>query len=113
MEKDYPSFKELTPTDGRDLDEKIAAEHFFGKSIPESYEMFLSNPDYFLNDFLHLGKEGFLFYAEIIVLYLRECVDGYDDVFIDFFKYIVKSRGDDLRGTKLLSLIEDVLHEEI
>lgn len=64
------NYRDISPTNGIDLDEKCAADHFFGLTIDQSYEIFVEHPEYYLNDFLYMGDKGFGHYLPIIAKHI-------------------------------------------
>lgn len=81
MFEDIPKFTDLSPSDVFNLDENIAAENFFGKTLEEARRMFAENPSYYLNDFAHLGPKGFLFYLPCVQLFVEENSEKCDEIF--------------------------------
>lgn len=70
-----PTRLQISPTNGEQLDEKTALENFLGKSRTDAARMFFdadaSNLRY-IEDFVHMGIEGFRYYFPTVETYLRD-----------------------------------------
>jgi hypothetical protein len=71
MSKDLPTFADLSPTQGRNLDEKVAVEHFLGKTQVEAECFFRENALYYQEDLMWMGDKGFAFYFPAFSSYLQ------------------------------------------
>lgn len=87
---ELPTYKDISPTDGLNLDEALAAENFQGLSVVDAAVMISDNPSYYLNDFYHMGERGFCFYLSSIELCVSDV--GVGRIFIERFEEIVNYR---------------------
>lgn len=62
MSNGIPSFADLSPTQGENLDEKLAVEHFLGKSVSQAEKLFRENAIYYAGDLMWMGDKAFAFY---------------------------------------------------
>ena len=73
-----PTQKDISPTEGLDLDEQCALEHFYGLDQSTALKMFRDDADYlhvYLADFVHMGDAGFSYYLPALVQYFDELPD--------------------------------------
>ena len=68
---DVPTAKDISPTEGQDLDEKCALEHFLGKTQDEAKELFFEDAVYYECDFKWMGANAFTYYFPTIEPYLN------------------------------------------
>lgn len=73
-----PTFEEISPTNGLDLDEKSAAEHFFGKSQEEAAALFMDNAAHYEGYLLHMGGVAFAYYFPALLPYLESAESVHD-----------------------------------
>lgn len=66
-----PSRKDISLTNGQNLDERAAIEHFLGKSVTEACAMFQENPLYYASDLIWMGSPAFRYYFPAFNAYLR------------------------------------------
>ena len=66
-----PTISEISPTEGLDLDEKFALEHFLGKGFQEAIDFLMENAFYCREDFMCMGKKAFSFYFPALLPYLK------------------------------------------
>lgn len=64
-----PSLSDISPTHLLNLDERIAFQHFFGKSLREAVAMF-GEREYYAEDLGWMGKNAFEFYVKAYIEYL-------------------------------------------
>lgn len=57
-----PSLIEISPTKLLDLDERVAYEHFFGKSLPEAKLLF-DQANFYVDDLGWMGSAAFNYYV--------------------------------------------------
>jgi hypothetical protein len=69
--KNLPSAKDISPTGGLDLDEKLALKNFHGKNVKEASDMVFENAFYYQDNFMCMGKKAFAFYFPIYCDYLK------------------------------------------
>ena len=62
MSNGIPSFADFSPTQGENLDEKLAVEHFLGKSASQAESLFRENAIYYAGDLMWMGDKAFAFY---------------------------------------------------
>lgn len=73
-----PSIKDISPTDGLDLDENCALDHFYGFDQAAALQMFRDDADclhIYMADFVHMGDVGFSYYLPAFVDYIGELPD--------------------------------------
>ena len=61
---------------GGGLDAHAAWEHFGGLSIPQAYDLFVTNPLCYQEDFMFMGSRAFEYYLPVIDRYLRDVTGG-------------------------------------
>lgn len=66
-----PTREDISPTSGLDLDERVALDHFLGKTQSEASALFFESPEYYADDLLWMGSKGFAFYFPALEPYLR------------------------------------------
>ena len=71
-----PTARDFDPL-GCDLDAQSAWKHFGRLTIQAAYDLFLSNPVYYEEDFMFMGSKAFEYYLPVIDRYLREI--SYED----------------------------------
>lgn len=59
-----PSFEDISPTHGINLDERVAAEHFLGLTKTEARTLFDCNFCYYASDLMWMGWRAFEYYCE-------------------------------------------------
>lgn len=70
-EKVVVSRLDISPTDGLDLDERFALEHFLGKNQEEAAALLSLDFSYYMEDLSHMGEKAFLYYLGAVRLYLE------------------------------------------
>ncbi len=78
-----PSRKEISPTNGLDLDERTALEHFDGLDYRQALNLFRENFDYYIDDLHWMGIDAFLYYLKSLNIYLEET--DFADIPLDLF----------------------------
>jgi len=71
MSNDIPTATEISPTQGLNLDEKQAIEHFFGKTLDEAEALFREHAIYYAEDLMWMGDKGFRFYFQAFCRFLE------------------------------------------
>jgi hypothetical protein len=71
VENNLPTFFDISPTKGENLDEKSAVEHFLGKGQREATALFHKNSLHYLDDLMWMGDKAFAFYLPAFLDYLR------------------------------------------
>jgi hypothetical protein len=66
-----PTFADLSPTKGVNLDEKLALKNFLGKTLNEAESLFRENAIYYQESLMWMGDKGFCFYFRAYDSYLR------------------------------------------
>src|SRR5436189_5968418 len=61
---------------GGNLDAHTAWKHFGGLSIPQAYDLFVTNPLRYQEDFMFMGSRAFEYYLPVIDRYLHEVSGG-------------------------------------
>lgn len=69
---------DISPTNGLDLDERVALEHFYGKDQEEAVALFEENFGYYAEDLPYMGHEAFLYYIGSVRSYLERHEDEFD-----------------------------------
>jgi len=112
-----PTFKDISPTSGLDLDERCALEHFHGLDQSQALSTFRRDPDMihvFLDDFVHMGIRAFEYYVPSISQY----IDGLrDKEFIEeapeIADYLLIRFSSDDNISKEMSNLIGKIHERI
>jgi hypothetical protein len=60
------------------LDARGAWKHFGGLSLQQAYDLFVTNPLRYQEDFMFMGSRAFEYYLPVIDRYLREVTGGED-----------------------------------
>lgn len=71
MKSETPTSRDISPTEGLDLDEKKAIDHFLGKGISDAEALFREHSIYYSNDLLWMGPVAFRFYLPAFTGYLK------------------------------------------
>jgi len=74
----FPSKKDISPTDGLDLDEQHALNNFFGLDREAALEMFKRDSNIlhvYFADLVHMGPRAFEYYAPALEQYLSQLPD--------------------------------------
>lgn len=80
MRNNLPAFRDLSPSLGENLDEKLAAEHFLGKTLREAENLFRENAIHYAGDLMWMGDAAFAFYFMAFSRYLKSShADGDSD----------------------------------
>ena len=83
---------------GECLDGKSALENLEGLSLEQAYELFLSNPLNYQEDFIFMGSRAFQYYFPVIDRYLREISDDdeigaeYEDCQASILGYAIEAQ---------------------
>jgi hypothetical protein len=81
MSSNIPSFVDLSPSQGENLDEKLAAEHFLGKTVSEAEDLFQENAIHYAGDLMWMGDKAFACYFPAFSRFLESShADGDADV---------------------------------
>lgn len=59
---EIPQAGDISPTRGLDLDERIALDHFLGRTQSEAARLFFENPLYYESDLKWMGSKAFAYY---------------------------------------------------
>lgn len=76
-----PSEQDFDPHGG-DLDAQCAWRNFGGLTLAQAYDLFVSRPDIYQEDFMFMGSTAFEYYFPVIDCHLRDLPpdeDGCDD----------------------------------
>lgn len=84
-----PTLLDISPTNLLDLDEKLAYQHFFGKSLDEARSLFGQGAIY-VDDLGWMGEKAFNYYVCAYVEYLNSC--DFRDLDINAMMSIVVQR---------------------
>lgn len=71
MNDTIPTLEDISPTKGLNLDEKVAIEHFLGKSVNAAQALFSENSLYYSGDLMWMGPKAFAYYFPAFAAYLR------------------------------------------
>jgi hypothetical protein len=88
-----PTREEINVYDS--LDERIACEHFLGKTLDEAETLFRENSGYYQEDLMWMGPRAFAFYLDAALSYLRSDAGAGDDHFVDCLQVILRFRRDE------------------
>jgi hypothetical protein len=107
------NYRDISPTNGLDLDEKCAADHFFGLTIDQAFDTFAGHPEYYLADFLYMGDKAFGYYFPIVIKHIFKDVQFWIEQYpqLDLLLEIIKGRRGPIDGYKLDHRIVDALDE--
>ena len=72
------------------LDERSAAEHFFGKDLLQAEALFRENFLYYQEDLMWMGPRAFCFYVDAAIAYLLSPTASGDSDAIHFFCGVVE-----------------------
>ena len=114
-----PTEKDISPTEGLDLDEQCALKHFYGLDQSAALQMFRNDADFlhvYLADFVHMGDTAFDYYLPALVQHLEELPDDrFVDEAPDAADYVLirfsDSRISPARLEKLIGLIHNRLRD--
>ncbi len=70
-----PTEADFDPSGGC-LDAHAAWKHFGGLSLPQAYDLFVTNPLRYQEDFMFMGSRAFEYYLPVIDRYLHEVTSG-------------------------------------
>lgn len=70
-EPDKPTYEQITPTLGLNLDERTAAENFLGKTREEAERMFCESAIHYGEDLMWMGSEAFRYYFPAFEAYVK------------------------------------------
>ncbi|WP_157499745.1 hypothetical protein [Lysobacter sp. Root983] len=102
-----PTLLEISPSNLAQLDERVAHEHFFGKSLEEAIDLFRKTDHVYIEDLVWMGDIAFDFYVDAYIAYLVE--SPRDTVDICLAKGLVVAKvamGDE--SDKLLDLVDAI-----
>lgn len=68
---------DISPSNGLDLDEKYALEHFFGKNQEDAVALFEENFGYYTEDLTCMGNKAFFYYLGSVKSYLERNEDEF------------------------------------
>lgn len=94
MKERVPSFQEISPTKGLNLDETSAVEHFLGKTCQEAFSMIQENINCYAEDFAYMGYIAFCYYLPSLYQFIH-AIDHQDDHFeeaVDAMLFIAEMR---------------------
>lgn len=77
------------------LDERVARDHFLGKTVEEAEALFRENSAYYQEDLMWMGPRAFAYYLQSVVNYLKSEHAAEDDHFIDSLHSLVMFRSDE------------------
>jgi hypothetical protein len=97
-----PSLSDISPTHLLNLDERMAFQHFFGKSLKEAVAMF-GEREYYAEDLGWMGKNAFEFYVKAYIEYLDHGSPDEFDIMDAMLVVMQRARWDDCHeNVKLL-----------
>jgi hypothetical protein len=98
-----PAFLDLSPTNGINLDENVAATHFVGLSHDGAMSLIETNPILYQEDFMWMGSIGFAYYfPDLVRVVIKEGTT--DSVLAQAFAVICKFRVDAILDHNLTQL---------
>ena len=74
------------------LDERVAVEHFLGKTLEEAELLFRENSSYYMEDLVWMGAPAFWYYVQAAVRYIASDASAGDFDAISSFIIAVGSR---------------------
>ena len=77
-DKRIPTEKDISPTNGLNLDEKCALEHFLGLDRQSAIQMLRDNAEslhVYLGDYVFMGRSAYDYYLPVLFQYLDELSD--------------------------------------
>ena len=97
-----PSLSDISPTHLLNLDERMAFQHFFGKSLKEAVAMF-GEREHYAEDLGWMGKNAFEFYVKAYIEYLDHGSPDEFDIMDAMLVVVQRARWDDCHeNVKLL-----------
>lgn len=70
--REYPlSRLDISPSNGLNLDERSALEHFFGKNQEDAVALFEENFGYYTEELAYMGNNAFFYYLGSVKSYLE------------------------------------------
>ena len=77
--REYPlSRLDISPSNGLDLDERSALEHFYGKNQEDAVALFEENFGYYTEDLTYMGSKAFFYYLGSVKSYLERNEGKFD-----------------------------------
>ena len=77
--REYPlSRLDISPSNGLDLDERSALEHFFGKNQEDAVALFEENFGYYAEELTYMGNKAFFYYLGSVKSYLERNEDQFE-----------------------------------
>lgn len=68
---------DISPTNGLNLDERVALEHFGGKNQEDAATLFKEDFGYYAEDLTYMGNKAFFYYLGSVKLYLERNEDKF------------------------------------
>lgn len=108
MNMQIPSLIEISPTNLLDLDEKVAYQHFFGKSLAEAEQLF-DEAHFYVEDLGWMGRNAFDYYVCAYVDHLSS-QDLEDIDLCEVMSVVLMRRNDENHHNikKLISVITEL-----
>ena len=69
---------DISPSNGLDLDERSALEHFFGKNQEDAVALFEENFGYYAEELTYMGNKSFFYYLGSVKSYLGRNEDQFE-----------------------------------
>lgn len=69
---------DISPSNGLDLDERSALEHFFGKNQEDAVALFEENFGYYAEELTYMGNKAFFYYLGSVKSYLERNEDQFE-----------------------------------
>ena len=105
----YPTLIDISPTNLLNLDEKVAFQHFFGKSRAEAQALF-GEGDFYVDDLAWMGWVAFEYYVLAYIDFLDESdvldLDINDQMILVLQRYEIDSQYVNIH--KLIDKISDL-----
>ncbi len=67
-----PTARDISPTDGVDLDEQYALKHFLGRDVEGALELLREDFLCYHEDLMFMGRRGFEYYLPALLSYMQE-----------------------------------------
>lgn len=87
-----PTAIEISPTNGLDLDEKCALEHFLGKTETEAEKLFFEAAEIYQEDLMSMGDKAFAYYLPALTPYLKSNESRNDSDIVNYLIGIIGRR---------------------
>ena len=102
-----PTKKEINVFDT--LDERVACDHFYKKTLAEAEALFRENSLYYQEDLLWMGIKAFKFYLPSVINYLQSEYAAKDSDLINFLHEIIDFRSSEAGFSEALDSVNSLI----